>query len=136
VVREGDDLYVRALGGPASGWYQNARTRRKGSIRAGGLRRNVAFAAADPGARARIDAAYRSKYGHYAAAIIETVTGRQAASTTLRLVPCSPQSPTCSATTARDASGRGSRAGALTGQIPSGRWQALFDRPRRQGENA
>jgi len=134
VVREGDDLYVRALGGPASGWYQDARTRRKGGIRAGGLRRNVAFTAADPDARDRIDAAYRNKYGHYAAAIIETVTGHQAASTTLRILPCSPQTPACSAVTARDVSGRRSRRGAPVEQGPP--WQALFDRSRRQGENA
>lgn len=131
VVREGDDLYVRSLGGPASGWYQSARTRRKGSIRVGGVRRDVSFAPAGPEVRARVDAEYRRKYGHYASAIIDTVTGGQAASTTLRLLPCSARAAVVPAAVGADASGRGARRRSR----PTG-WQALFDRPGRQCENA
>ncbi|MFI6375697.1 DUF2255 family protein [Streptomyces sp. NPDC050546] len=34
-----------------------------------------------------VDAAYRAKYGHYAAYIIQAVTSPEASSTTMRLVP-------------------------------------------------
>ncbi|WAE75774.1 DUF2255 family protein [Streptomonospora nanhaiensis] len=134
VVREGDDLYVRSLGGHASDWYRSARIHRKGTVRAAGLRRNVVFEPADPGTRERVDAAYRLKYGHYAAAFLDTVTGDQAASTTLRLVPCATrtQAPACSA--AALPAGRGSRIRSPLG--PAGRWHALFERQRRQEEKA
>ena len=35
----------------------------------------------------RIDAAYRAKYGRYAASIIDSINSPQARSTTLKLVP-------------------------------------------------
>ncbi|XKK39812.1 DUF2255 family protein [Nocardiopsis sp. ARC36] len=130
----GDDLYVRSLGGHASDWYRSARIHRKGTVRAAGLRRNVVFEPADPGTRERVDAAYRLKYGHYAAAFLDTVTGDEAASTTLRLVPCTTRTQASACSAAALPAGRGSRIRSPLG--PAGRWHALFERPRRQEEKA
>ena len=51
VVRVGDALYVRAVGGPESPWYRGTQTRHEGHISAGGVERDVTFASVDPSAR-------------------------------------------------------------------------------------
>ena len=88
VVRAGDDIYVRSVNGPASDWYRGTRTRREGRIQAGGVGKNVTIidATADETNDA-MDAAYRAKYGHYAAHIINAITSPEAGSTTMRLEP-------------------------------------------------
>ncbi|GAA4628428.1 DUF2255 family protein [Actinoallomurus vinaceus] len=87
VVRLGDDVYVRSVNGPASAWYRGTRARQEGRIRAGGVEKNVTFVDADHDLNDRIDAAYRAKYGHYAASIIASITSPKANATTIRLVP-------------------------------------------------
>ncbi|MET9070571.1 DUF2255 family protein [Streptomyces sp. NPDC004232] len=87
VVRLGDDIYVRSVNGPRSDWYRSTRVRREGRIQAGGATRNVAFVDADEEINEAVDAAYRTKYGHYAASIIQAITSPEASSTTMQLVP-------------------------------------------------
>ncbi len=87
VVRVGDELYVRAAYGPATGWHRVARANRKARIRAGGVERDVTIEDARDAVDDLVDAAYRTKYRRYAAGIVEGITGAEARSTTLRLVP-------------------------------------------------
>jgi hypothetical protein len=87
VVRDGDDLYVRSVNGPSAAWFRGAQARQEGRIRGGGVERDVAFIDADHTLDDRIDAQYRTKYGRYAAYIIDSVTSAKARSTTLKLVP-------------------------------------------------
>ncbi len=87
VVRAGDDLYVRSAYGPNNPWFRRAKTSGAGRIRAGGLERDVAFAEADPGVHAALDAAYHAKYDRYGPGIVGSVVGPDAEAVTLRLVP-------------------------------------------------
>ena len=86
VVRTGDQLYVRSARGPDNGWYVRALRSGAGRIRAGGLERNVVFAAADPNVHADVDAAYHAKYDRYGPAIVGSVVGDKAAEVTIRLL--------------------------------------------------
>lgn len=87
VVRVGDDLCVRSVNGPTAAWYRGTRARLQGRIQGGGVDKDVTFVDADPTLNDQVDAAYRAKYGHYAANIIKAITGPEASSTTMRLVP-------------------------------------------------
>ncbi|MEU6351728.1 DUF2255 family protein [Streptomyces sp. NPDC047072] len=87
VVRLGDDIYVRSVNGPGSDWYRSTRVRQEGRIQAGGVTKDVTFVDADEETNDVVDAAYRSKYGHYAAHIIQAITSPEASSTTMQLVP-------------------------------------------------
>jgi hypothetical protein len=87
VVRAGDELYIRSAYGSTNPWFVRATTSGTGRIRAGGVEKDVTFAAGEPDAHATIDAAYHAKYDRYGATIVGTVTGPGAESTTLRLVP-------------------------------------------------
>lgn len=86
VVRVGDDVYVRSVKGTDGPWYRGTRSRRQGRIEAGGVRRNVTFRDADPGDHAKVDTAYRDKYGHYTS-IVEHVLTDRARDSTIRLEP-------------------------------------------------
>ncbi|WP_030235015.1 DUF2255 family protein [Streptomyces sp. NRRL S-455] len=86
VVRAGDDLYVRSFRGTDGGWWRTARARRAGHIRAGGVDKDVTLVdVRDDDVNDRIDAAYRTKYGHYGGAYVDPMVASRA--TTLRLVP-------------------------------------------------
>lgn len=87
VVRAGDELYVRSAYGPDNPWYRRARASGIGRVRAGGLECDVAFAEADPGAHAAIDAAYHAKYDRYGPRIVGSVVGPAVKAVTIRLVP-------------------------------------------------
>ncbi|MCX4903260.1 DUF2255 family protein [Streptomyces sp. NBC_00878] len=87
VVRVGDDICVRSVNGPSAAWYRSTRVRRQGRVQAGGVDRDVTFVDADSALNDEVDAAYRAKYGHYAANIVKAITGPEASSTTMRLVP-------------------------------------------------
>ncbi|WP_406491293.1 DUF2255 family protein [Streptomyces sp. NBC_01604] len=87
VVRVGDGIYVRSVYGPTSDWFRTTRSRQEGHIRAGGVDKDVSFLDADHDINDQVDAAYRSKYGQYAAEIIEAITSPKASTTTMQLVP-------------------------------------------------
>lgn len=88
VVRVGDELYVRSYRGRASGWFRGVLVRHEGQIRAGGVEKDVAFEEeSDPALQARIDAAYRSKYGAYSAEYVDPMVAPQAQAATIRLMP-------------------------------------------------
>lgn len=88
VVRVGEDLYVRSVNGRGSAWFRGVQTRYDGHIRAGGVGKDVAFVeVSEPDLQEQIDAAYRTKYHRYAAAIINSIISPEARSATLKLVP-------------------------------------------------
>jgi len=86
-VSAGDDLYVRSAYGAGNGWYRRAKSSGTGRIRAGGVERDVTFAAVDPSATAGIDRAYHDKYDRYGPAIVGSVVGAAVAELTIRLLP-------------------------------------------------
>jgi hypothetical protein len=75
------------VNGPTSDWYRGTRARREGRIEAGGVDKDVTLVDAGEEINDRVDAAYRAKYGHYAANIIKAITSPEASSTTMRLQP-------------------------------------------------
>ena len=88
VVRLGDDLYVRSVNGRTSAWFRGVQARHEGRIQAGGVEKDVTFVEeAAPDMNDQIDAAYRTKYRHYAASIINHITSPGARSATIKLVP-------------------------------------------------
>jgi hypothetical protein len=87
VVRAGDDVYIRSAYGPENAWYRWALASGTGRIRAGGVERDVTFATPDADTHPAIDAAYHAKYDRYGPAIVGTVVGPDAGTTTLRLDP-------------------------------------------------
>jgi hypothetical protein len=88
VVRIGNDLYVRSIKGSDGLWYRAVQERHAGRVEAGGVSKDVAFIdETDPQINARIDAAYRAKYGQYEAEIVDTEFTPQARAATLKLVP-------------------------------------------------
>lgn len=88
VVRDGDDLYVRAARGRGSAWFRAATERHEGRITSGGVTRDVTLVETDaPSVCDRIDAAYRSKYGHYSATYFDPLVAEGARNATLKLMP-------------------------------------------------
>ena len=87
VVRAGNDLYVRSAYGQENPWYRRAKGSGAGRVRAGGVKRDVAFAESDAGAHAAIDAAYHAKYDRYGPRIVGSVVGPDAEAVTIRLAP-------------------------------------------------
>ncbi|KFG02484.1 hypothetical protein IQ62_01885 [Streptomyces scabiei] len=87
VVRVGDGIYVRSVNGPGSDWYRGTRARQKGRVRAGGVGKDVRMVDVGDEVNDAVDAAYRAKYGHYAAYILKAITSPEASSTTMRLEP-------------------------------------------------
>jgi hypothetical protein len=87
VVRVGDDLYVRSVNGPTSGWFRGTQVRHEGRIRAGGVERDVTFVDEDHDIDDQIDDAYRTKYRRYAQSIVGSVLTPEARSATIKLVP-------------------------------------------------
>ena len=87
VVRAGDDLYVRAAYGSASGWYRVARSSSRARIWAGGVEKAVAVKEANVGVLEAVDGAYREKYGRRYASIVDTINDQEHRATTLRLLP-------------------------------------------------
>lgn len=88
VVRLGNDLYVRSVNGRGSNWFRGTLTRNQGHIHAGGVDKDVSFVEeSDPNITEQIDAAYRTKYHHYAASIINSTLTPEARTATIKLVP-------------------------------------------------
>jgi hypothetical protein len=86
-VRNGNDVYVRAAYGARSAWHRVARTSGHARISAGGLQKDVNVHDADDTVLDQIDAAYRAKYGHRYASIVESITDPEHRATTLRVLP-------------------------------------------------
>jgi hypothetical protein len=93
VVRVGEQVYVRSWHRRDTGWFGHAVADGAAAIRVPGLSADVAVADLGPGAveervradvQARVDAAYRAKYGEQGAASMITPA---AGATTLRLDP-------------------------------------------------
>jgi len=87
VVRIGDDLYVRAVNGREGAWFRGTQVRHEGHIQAGGVDKDVTFEDADPGIYDQVDAAYRTKYHHYTANIVNSVLTPKSRASTIKLVP-------------------------------------------------
>ena len=85
VVRNGDDLHVRSVNGRGSSWFRGAQVRHEGHIRAGGVDKDVALVETDD-VNDEVDAEYRTKYGRYAASLIDPMTSPEARAATLKLV--------------------------------------------------
>ena len=91
VVRLGDDLFVRPVYGPRSGWFRGTQVRHEGRISSGGIDKDVTFVDVGDGdgdLAGRIDDAYHSKYdGRYPEQYVDDCLTPKARSVTLRLVP-------------------------------------------------
>ena len=87
VVRVGDDLYVRSVNGRTSDWFKGVQSRYEGHIRAGGVKKDVAFVeVSDAEINDQIDAAYAEKYRRYPS-IIPSINSTTARSASIKLVP-------------------------------------------------
>ena len=87
VVRVGDDLYVRSVKGRISAWFQGVQTLHKGTIRAGGVDKDVTFVEeTDSDINDQIDTAYTTKYRRYAS-IARSMTTPAVRAATIKLVP-------------------------------------------------
>lgn len=89
VVRAGDELYIRAVGGPDGKWFRPAQERHQGHISARGVSKAVRFTEVDDSVQHDIDAVYRSKYHKYGARFVDPTLTPQAHAATLRLEPLS-----------------------------------------------
>ncbi|MFF2848745.1 DUF2255 family protein [Streptomyces sp. NPDC058001] len=88
VVRDGDDLYVRAVRGRGGAWFRHATARHEGQIRSGGVTKDVSLVEeGDTNLNDRLDTAYRAKYRGYSNAYVDPVVADTARSATLKLVP-------------------------------------------------
>jgi hypothetical protein len=87
VVRHGDDLYVRSVNGRTAAWFRGTLLRHEGRIGAGGVEKDITFMDADHAIDDELDAAYRTKYGRYAASIIGQIVSSEARSATIKFVP-------------------------------------------------
>lgn len=89
VVRVADGLYIRAYKGRTGPWFLGTQTRHEGHIRAGLVNKDVTFVEAgeDAALNDQIDAAYRLKYGRYAASVFDPIVTATARSATIKLVP-------------------------------------------------
>lgn len=88
VVRDGDDLHVRAFHGRGGTWYRAATARHAGHISSGGVDKDVTIVEADDSAlNDRLDAAYRTKYARYGDTYVGPIVADGARAATLKLVP-------------------------------------------------
>ncbi|HTI81198.1 MAG TPA: DUF2255 family protein [Acetobacteraceae bacterium] len=87
IARAGDDIYVRSAYGRTAAWYRGTQLRHEGRIKAGGIEKDITFAAVDPALHDAIDAAFRTKYSRQPAQYVNMVLTDEARFTTLRLTP-------------------------------------------------
>jgi hypothetical protein len=90
VVRLDDDLYVRPVYGPRSGWFRGTQVRHEGRIQCGGVEKDVTFVDVGDGdgdLAERIDGAYHAKYDdRYPPQYVDDCLTPKARSVTLELV--------------------------------------------------
>jgi len=87
VVRLGDEIYVRSVNGRNSHWFRGVEDRHEGHIHAGGVDKDVRFVEAGDDVNDEIEAAYRTKYRHYNASVVDPLFTPGAKAATLELVP-------------------------------------------------
>jgi hypothetical protein len=88
VVRIEDGLYVRAFKGRNGPWFRWTQECHEGHIRSGGIDKDVTFLdISDSKINDQVDAAYRSKYGHYEAQYVDPMVTPEARAATIQLVP-------------------------------------------------
>jgi len=87
VVRHGDDLYVRSVGGRGGHWFRGTQERHEGRIRAGAVQQDVTFVDAARDLDDEIDTAYRAKYRRYAGSILNSVLTPEARLSTTKIEP-------------------------------------------------
>jgi hypothetical protein len=87
VVRYGDDLYVRSVGGRRAYWFRGTQETHEGRIRAGGVQQDVTFVDTDHGIDDELDAAYQAKYRRYAGSVLNSVLTPAARAATIKIVP-------------------------------------------------
>jgi hypothetical protein len=88
VVSAGGQVYVRTWYRRDDGWFGRAVDSRRARIEIASLEADVAvedIGDDKSGLRARIDAAYRAKYGRYGETTVDRMVSDDAAATTLRL---------------------------------------------------
>ena len=83
VVREGEDIYVRAVNGRDSAWFRGAQARHEAHISAGGVEKDVDLVEID----AAYDAVYQRKYGGRYPTIVPSMVAPEARAATLELSP-------------------------------------------------
>ena len=86
VVRHGDDLFVRSVNGRTAAWFRGAQVRHEAHIHVDGVDKDVVLVETND-LNDAIDTAYRTKYRHYAANIVNSDLTPQARAATLKLVP-------------------------------------------------
>lgn len=69
IVGDGDRVFVRSTNGRSAAWFRAAVAAGSGQVVAGGATYDVRFTEAAEDDLTRVDEAYRSKYGHYAAIV-------------------------------------------------------------------
>jgi hypothetical protein len=69
IVGDGDRVFIRSTNGRSAAWFRAALASGAGQILAEGTAYDVAFTEADDDDLAGVDAAYRAKYGRYAAIV-------------------------------------------------------------------
>jgi hypothetical protein len=91
VICADDQVYVRTWYRRDTGWFGHVLNSRRARIRVPDLEITVAVQdlgnSTDEGLRARVDGAYRDKYGRYGGTSVAGMVNDSAATTTLRLVP-------------------------------------------------
>lgn len=87
IARVGDGLYIRSAYSRTAAWYRGTLLRREGRIKAGGIEKDIAFAAVDPALNDAIDAVFRTKYSRHPAQYVNMVLTDEARFTTLGLTP-------------------------------------------------
>jgi hypothetical protein len=86
VVRDAEDLYVRAFKGRTSSWLRGTQRPRDGHIAAGGIEKDVEFLDPDRSVADALDAEYRSKYRRYGAQYVDPMVSPDARAATLKLL--------------------------------------------------
>jgi hypothetical protein len=87
VARSGDAIFVRAMHGAATPWFQRAVSSGVGRAVAGGVEREVRFERPDADVHAGLDAALHAKYDRHGPGAVGHITGPHRYDSTLRLVP-------------------------------------------------
>ncbi|GAA5205952.1 DUF2255 family protein [Microbacterium kyungheense] len=86
-VGVGDALYLRSAHGPENGWFRRALRAGTGRISSGGVEQDVTFGLADPALGPEVSAALHAKYDRFGPGPVGAITGPDAATTTLVVMP-------------------------------------------------